>query len=142
MMNLDQFAKRMTVIAKGVEANSTKAVGAVVNAIAVPLVQSTPVDTSRARANWQAAVAVPPKGVLFPEPSEPPNAGVGYSLGVSSIKAAAKAYKGHKSGVFIVNNLHYMESLNNGSSTQAPVNFVETSIIRAVRALDSVKLVK
>lgn len=141
-MNLDQFAKRMTVIAKGVEKNATKSVGAVVDAIAVPIVGSTPVDTSRARANWQAAVGSPPKQVLFPAPSMPPNAGVGYSLGVSSIKAAAKAYNGQKAGVFIVNNLYYMRELNDGSSTQAPANFVETSIIRAVRALDSVKLVK
>lgn len=87
------------------------------------LVYTTPVDTGRARSNWQASVGTPKGGTRGVQ--EP------FSL-IIEAKAEFEASRIQKFPVlFIANNLPYIQRLNDGWSQQAPAGFVE-------RAVDSV----
>lgn len=94
------------------------------------LTLATPVDTGRARANWQVTISKPASGVIDFDGGGDNNAN----------KSAASAYSTNQTItalsakmpeypiVYITNNLDYIQRLNNGTSEQAPANFVETSI--------------
>lgn len=140
--DLDHLAKRMAELAARVNRNAPKAVARVVAALASPLVFSTPVDTSRARANWQAGVGVIPTGILYPEPDKPPTADEGGNLGVASIQAAAARYgQGWgNSYIAIANNVPYILKLNQGSSGQAPANFVQIAIMAGLHSLNGFRI--
>ncbi len=88
----------------------------------------TPVDTGWARANWipsmGADAATTPKGTQE-------------SVGVAEAAVAAGLgsllnYKLMFGSVFITNNVFYIISLNDGTSTQAPKGFVQAAITAAV----------
>ena len=88
------------------------------------VVLATPVDTGRARGNWQVSIS---------KPIESQNSVNDLSGGSTISKGVAKtlAQKKVKYPIFwVVNNLPYIEELNKGSSKQAPVKFVETVIKR------------
>ena len=85
----------------------------------------TPVDTGRARANWQASVNSPISTEIE-------------STSVSgSLSTAASVISGETQNpfpvFFVVNNLPYIGKLNDGSSKQAPKKFVESVIKRVVK---------
>ena len=140
--DLDHLAKRMAAIAAQVNRNAPKAVARVASALASPLVFTTPVDTSRARANWQAGVGVIPTNILYAEPDKPPTADEGGNLGVASIQAAAARYGqgGGNSYIAIANNVPYILKLNNVSSGQAPANFVQISIMVGLNSLKGFRI--
>jgi len=91
------------------------------------LVQRTPVDTGRARSNWQPSVGVPASGTLPP-------------MDPLTIQIAA-AEKFRTEGLpffpilYITNNLDYIFRLNAGSSKQAPANFVEMTVAEVASVL-------
>jgi hypothetical protein len=140
-MELDGLAKNMFLHARSVERNAVNAVKDVATAVGPPVVYGTPVDTSRARANWQGSVGQPATGVLFPFPQTPPTEHSGGIIGLRSIDEAARNYRGHQNGIYIVNNLVYIGALNDGHSTQAPANFVQSAVLTAVRKVRSVRLI-
>lgn len=84
------------------------------------LIYTTPVDTGRARANWIPSIGIPSsqtRGVV----------------GVSELILSAKAtFDGRQlkdfPTLYIANNLDYVVYLNQGSSKQAPANFVEAAV--------------
>jgi len=89
------------------------------------VVLATPVDTGRARANWQASEDRPERSKLAVNDK---GGGVTINLASSTI------LKSSPYPVFWVsNNLPYIVPLNNGSSKQAPKKFVETAIKLAQR---------
>lgn len=105
------------------------------------LVLSTPILTGQAKANWQASIGAP--GGSFVGKGGPtsnrqdlahgPPAVVDYG----SYEAQAQGViAGFKVGqvLYIFSNLPYIESLNAGSSTQAPAGFVETAVMKASAA--------
>jgi hypothetical protein len=76
-----------------------------------------PVDTGRARSGWGLSIGAPtvptpPKG-KYPEPPSFPD--------VAQIDGTQE--------VFIVNNLAYVEALENGHSKQAPNGFVKLAMM-------------
>lgn len=94
------------------------------------LVEATPVDTGNARANWIAGLS-----------GSVPTAPVGSGDAVDTAAQAAgmaqvAAYKLEQGSLSIVNNVEYLESLDAGSSTQAPAGFVrmavETGVAKAL----------
>ena len=84
------------------------------------VVERTPVDTGRARGNWQVETNVRPSGVLESED-------VG---GGSTIAAGAAVIADAQPGddIWISNNLDYIGRLNDGSSKQAPAGMIETTL--------------
>lgn len=80
----------------------------------------TPVDTGRARANWQVAIGRIPDGTLQLEDK----------AGTATISKASAAAAGVKAGdvINLVNNLPYGPRLEDGWSGQAPAGMVALSI--------------
>jgi hypothetical protein len=93
--------------------------------ILVGVVDATPEDTSHAVANWQVGIGDVPQGIL--EGTDPD----GSSAKASGIAAITNAPFG--APINIVNNVEYMKFLLAGSSTQAPADFVNKEVDKAVR---------
>ena len=140
MGDLRDLAKSMVLTAKAVESNSHVCVKEVSKVVGTTVVYSTPVDTSRARMNWQGSVDTPKEGVLLPSPSQPASPSDGPRVAIESINHAADAYNGQTGGVWIANNLDYIQALNDGWSEQAPANFVALAVQAGVNAVSKVKL--
>lgn len=85
------------------------------------LVEKTPVDTGRARANWQVDhTKAEPGGIEDTDPS-----GTGTIAQAAGIVAKLKAKDGI---VYITNGLPYIEALEKGHSDQAPQGMVAVTI--------------
>jgi len=146
MASLSEFSKRMGKIATDVEVNADKMVRKTVLAVDQAVVLSTPVDKGRARSNWVAELDAPFEGDI--EPYAPGDElGLGEAgnaaAAIAQAAAVASAYNGKlNSEVHITNNLPYIQVLNDGSSEQAPANFVEEAVIEGVRAIKEAKLLK
>lgn len=91
------------------------------------LVLTTPVDTGRAKGNWQVGVSFDPVGEIDRKSK---TGAVAIRTGQSEI-ASAKG-KGLVD-IVIANNLPYIERLNDGWSDQAPAKFVEKALRRAIK---------
>ncbi len=80
----------------------------------VDVVNRTPVDTGRARANWNLTIGEPAQG---------------WSEGASGQPAMGDLarWDGTKS-IWIVNNVPYIEFLENGSSKQAPAGMLQVAV--------------
>lgn len=98
--------------------------------ITANLVETTPVDTGWARANWVPSIGASKR---TPEVRQPTSALV---QGQAALQAAGQAgllsYKIGAGSVFISNNVPYIGRLNDGSSTQAPTGFIQAAIRRGV----------
>lgn len=108
-------------------------IGLVQKKVAVDLydgiVRRTPVDTGRARANWRMTLDTPSdevigdgkdKGVKYPAPNAPD----------------IETGEGEHS-IFIINNLAYIEALENGHSKQAPNGMVALAIAEEQAKMES-----
>lgn len=92
------------------------------------VVLGTPVDTGRARGNWQVSVSSPNNSQTETLDKSGGNA---IGLGVQKTQTA----KNIKYPVlWLTNNLPYIGVLNDGSSEQAPKKFVESVIKRVENA--------
>ena len=80
------------------------------------IVKRTPVDTGRARGNWQATIGAPAGGIT--DQLDPTAA-----LALAKGQAALAGFRPGPS-IFIVNNLPYIVRLEYGSSGQAPGGMV------------------
>lgn len=99
------------------------------------LIDTTPVDTGWARANW-----VPRIGETFIDDAPPdteddqlaalPGRQAEQQAGVAAVAASYTLGQGP---VFVSNNVPYIQVLNDGHSQQAPAGFVEAAIEKAVR---------
>lgn len=140
MTSLTAFAASMRQRANAVGVNSQQAVKQVAKAAGTTVVYATPIDTSRARMNWQSSVDSPVNGVLLPYPSQPASPSDGVRVALASLESAIGAYSSQRGGIWIVNNLDYIGALNDGWSTQAPADFVAQSVLAGVRSLATVRL--
>lgn len=89
----------------------------------------TPVDTGRARANWQATVGQPAEGQL--ELFDPSGSGA-----VAGAQAAALGWNLAAGSLFLANNLPYIEPLENGWSQQAPAGMVRLTLMEFQELVD------
>jgi hypothetical protein len=93
------------------------------------IVQKTPVDTGRARGNWQTSIGSPIESAierLEPKGNEPQiEAGTAETIvaGLSAITSLPPY-----SIVWISNNMNYIEFLEGGSSKQAPAGMVMLTV--------------
>ncbi len=133
MADLRTFAGRIRLIGKRIEENSDVLTRKVAVAVDGAVVLATPVDTGRARSNWQVEIDSAASGTI--EAHVPgkegstggPNAQMAMDLGKERIAD-------YKSGqtIHITNNLPYIGRLNDGYSAQAPAGFVENAVLVGV----------
>ena len=118
--NLAQFNREITQFAKSIPGKVTVMQKKVVLEALRRLVQKTPVDTGRARGNWQTTIGSPAEGQLDKKDLE----------GDSTIVAGLVALAGLPpfQVVWISNNIDYIEELEHGHSGQAPEGMLAITI--------------
>ena len=136
MANLRQFAAQMTQLSRTVEENIDKTVRKCALAVDSTVVLATPVDTGRARANWQVELNKPKTGTttaVSPSGRE----------SIDAAKVRIAQYKGNvpNASIHITNNLPYIERLNNGWSKQAPAGYVEKAVMVGIAAIQNARIV-
>ena len=132
-MDLGQFSRRIKTIANNLEVNVDREVIKVAGLAQQVVVTSTPVDTGRARANWQASLDSP---ITFPIDDEDPGGGATVALNDSVISARKS-----NQTIYISNNLDYIKALNEGWSAQAPAGFVQKAVQAAISYIKSVRVI-
>lgn len=133
-MDLKQFSTRIRKIGQGVEVRVHTTVARTAGVCLSTVIPATPVDTGRARGNWQVSVDSP-----ITSPIERLD-----RTGQAAIKDGiqrANTYRGNGQVIYITNNVPYIGALNDGSSSQAPANFVELAVIAALRFVRGARIV-
>ena len=135
MANLDDFSRRIhqraLEMASGVEI-AAKETALVVDQV---VVTETPVDTGRARANWQVGIGQPVNTSTI-ETDDSQSAGPTLSRNEDEIERWTLADE----NIHLTNNIEYITPLNEGSSAQAPAGFVETAILEGLEALQRIRI--
>jgi len=128
------FSKRMKARADEVLVGGNNAVRTLALAINQVVISETPVDTGHARANWQVSVTKPITEEIDEEDKS----------GQATINRNAGIITKTNPGAVIIlaNNVPYINQLNEGSSAQAPKQFVQQSILAAASALRRIKVFK
>ena len=95
------------------------------------LIQTTPIDTGRARAGWSMDIR---HGGNVPEDRKKPK---GWKKGDTPLYQRPATPMPPKGAPFIMiyNNVEYIVYLNEGKSTQAPTHFVEQAVDKIARNL-------
>lgn len=90
------------------------------------IIIETPVDTGRARGNWQASINQP----IYTELTS--------AASISRQENIAQHFVNYKvtDTAYLTNNLSYIESLEYGSSDQRPNGWVRYNVNKAQAALD------
>jgi hypothetical protein len=97
------------------------------------IIVRTPVDSGRARNNWQYGLDAPPGGQIGGPDSSFDRSGVQAEARIATQIPAKAAGHVH----YLVNNVHYIQSLEDGSSQQAPNGMVKLTLQEAPQILDS-----
>jgi hypothetical protein len=106
------------------------------------VVMGTPVDTGRARSNWIASIGSPTGDTRGPF-SAGSKLGKGETNNAQAAINAAKAVidsRRFREAIFITNNVDYIGKLNNGSSKQAPKNFVRKAVQAGTQVIRNIKV--
>lgn len=98
------------------------------------LIESTPVDTGWARANWVPSLSKPVLRDVSAQSGEDRSQYVAGAAGEQADgQAKVLGYKLESGNAYITNNVPYIGDLNSGTSKQAPSGFVQTAISQGVR---------
>lgn len=117
-ITLDQLGKAMSRIGFVLEKNTEEAVRtAALTAHHVATI-TTPVKTARARSNWKLDIGVPNPSNNAPPVEGSAEAATQHSLGNAQASAALWTLKA--GGLILTNGVPYIETLDAGSSQQAP----------------------
>jgi len=141
-MSLGDLEKKMGRLGACIQRNANRRVAAMAISIISQEAQETPVDTGRARANWQASVGFP---IFESIEAQPPGAG-GSTAGTNQAFAEAEAaarisdFKPTDQSIFITHNLDYILPLNEGHSAQNNPGWIERAIRDGVAAAKNIKL--
>lgn len=92
------------------------------------VIKDTPVDTGRARGNWQTSVGSPAAGELDREDK---------SGALAMAEVQQKAPPGAGQVTLLTNNLPYIEALERGSSKKSPEGMVRKNVDRVQRIVDA-----
>lgn len=144
MATMRGFSKRIKAIADGVDKNASTMMRKTVITVASSVALRTPVDTGRARANWQTQIGSAASGVISGFAAGSKGSTGAAAVAVATNKAVQVMSRYDRSGVdvYISNNLPYIGRLNQGSSKQAPAGFIEAAIQAGQNAIRKSRLVK
>lgn len=87
------------------------------------IVEATPVDKGMAINNWLPSLDTPATGTI----DTPDKTGTG---SLNKARAVVAQWNANDNSIFLVNNLPYIQTLENGSSKQAPAGMVTIAIAR------------
>lgn len=129
------FSRRIKAIADGIPRNTSVAASEAALRILSVVIPATPVDTGRARGNWQVSVGAPITREL-PNKFD--------KTGQTTLAEARSTLQFKQPGatIYITNNLNYIQRLNEGYSAQAPAGFVEQAIRVALQGIRNVRIVR
>lgn len=119
-LSLYKFSADLTAFARTLDLNLATIVRKIAFDLFAELTKRTPVDTGRARAGWGVSIDVPDITTVPPEPPE------GVTLpapGLPNLSAVDGTQV-----VYILNNVVYIEALEDGHSEQAPAGMVRLSL--------------
>lgn len=88
------------------------------------IIRDTPVDTGRARGNWQTTVGAPASGEVDR---------VGASVSIAEVESNTPPGAGQET--YLANDLPYIVQLEEGTSKQAPEGMVKRNMDRIERNL-------
>lgn len=118
------FESQLNAFVSGTEKKLERTVRAVKLELFRSVILDTPVDTGRARGNWQATIGSPATNEIENESMSVALAGVAANLGkINDVS-------------FLANNLPYIEELEDGSSKQAPAGMVRRNMARVQRLIN------
>lgn len=129
--------RQVRAILRGLDRLTARVVVKLTLDVTANLVESTPVDTGWARANWVPSIGRPALKDLPPQRPDDSQVVAGVLVEQEVAKARILGYVLKMGRVFVTNNVPYILSLNDGSSSKAPVGFVQRSIARAVKGMGS-----
>lgn len=139
MSTFGKFNDNMSRRGRNVSLNADQIVRKCALAVDGAVVISTPVDTGRARSNWQVEVNQPKTNEIPPYSpgKEGSTGGPNARAAIEQGKAAIARYKGGSAdaALYLTNNLAYIGKLNDGSSAQAPAGFVEKATMVGINAI-------
>lgn len=123
-------------LASGIDPAVDQVVRKCALAVDATVVLATPVDTGRARANWQVELNGPAQGTttkVSPSGAE----------SIAAAKSKIAQYKGTapNAAIHITNNLPYIGKLNDGYSAQAPAGYVEKAVMVGIAAIKNARIV-
>lgn len=124
--------RRMNKLGNNITKGVSKLIQDVAKGIGATVVDTTKVDTGRARSNWRATINVPASGTI-PAYSPGNKLGISESANAGAAKAqqkqAIERFNAAKHvSIFITNNVPYIGALNNGSAVHAPGLMVEQGL--------------
>ena len=119
-------------IVRGLERVTERVVTKITLDVTANLIETTPVDTGWARANWIPAIGAPIVRDLTGVEATVQNASLGAGEQQQALAAVVTGYKLARGAVFVSNNVPYISKLNDGFSRQAPSGFVQMAIRKAV----------
>ena len=114
------FADDVQKWAKRVGARADQVPRIVAVQISGQIIERTPVNTGRAKGNWQATIETPASGVLDNEDRS----------GSGTMQKTYRVANDFKAGhvFYLVNNLPYIRRLEQGWSRQAPAGMVAVTV--------------
>jgi hypothetical protein len=122
------FALDLSRFGDKVNGNATRVVRKVALELLRGVVMATPVDTGRARANWQTTIGEMALGTVDAPSSAGSAAAEAIADGAETIQLGA--HLGDDVAIFLTNNLPYIDRLEHGWSKQAPDGMVAKTIAR------------
>lgn len=143
-IGLGPFSRRMDFRARELGRDVDRVVRSVALAADQAVVFATPVDKGVARSNWRVSVGTPSVGTIG---AYSPGDGLGIGEAANAQAAIAQALAAIAArrpgqSIFIVNNLPYIQRLNDGSSAQAPAGFVEAAVAEASSVVARARLLR
>ena len=125
--------KQVTAIVRDLERFTERLVVKITLDVTGNLIETTPVDTGWARANWVPSVGKRSRRPAQSFKGKTPSASVQAAAAKQSAgQAQALGYKLARGRVYVNNNVRYITRLNDGYSRQAPPGFVQRGIRKAV----------
>lgn len=136
--DLRKFAGSMRRMGARIERNANVLVRRTALAVDATVVLATPVDTGRARSNWQVNLSGPAQGTqeAYAPGAHGSTAAANTQAALDAGRATIEAQRPGQA-IHITNNLPYIGKLNDGHSAQAPEGFVQTAVLRGVEAARS-----
>lgn len=131
--SLEEFSRRATIIAAGVVKNFRKSIVKAALVADQVAILATPVDTGRARANWIASIGAP----ATEADRAPDKSG---QVALNEAQRVVARYAPGQGGIYITNNVEYIEPLDQGSSSQAPNGMTAQAIQAATMAVRNIKI--
>lgn len=138
---LSAVAGRNKKLGLAIIAEINKVIVTMVARIDSGIVSANPVDTGRSRGNWIITLNNPTSELIVGEDQGESGSPIGPELALSQGQNALKSRKPGDT-IYLQNNTSYIEKLNNGSSAQAPANFVQKAMMEGIRSLKNAKVVE